>query len=105
MKTTFDDAICPTPSGAGGNHQGLSGGYPIVEGHGEKGLMNSPYDEPCCPTPGGKETSSSELGTTPTLTDVKDAPAGQPTGVSSPSIIDDHQSNQTFGAGGSGFKS
>lgn len=81
MKTEFTDAVCPTPS-PGGDHAGLSGGYPITEGHGEKGLVSSPYADGICPVPGGKETSSSELGTTPTLTNVKDAPSGEYSGAS-----------------------
>jgi hypothetical protein len=93
MKTTFDDAACPTPS-PGGNHTGLSGGYPLDDALG-KGLVSSPYTDGICPTPGGKETPSSELGTTPTLTDVKDAPAGQPK-ASDIGMLTDHQSNQTF---------
>lgn len=95
MKSTFTEGICPDPS-AGGNHAGLSGGYPITEGHGEKGLVNSTYQEGICPTPGGKETSSSELGLTPTLVDVKDAPAGQPSGMSSVALIEKHIDNATF---------
>lgn len=97
MKTNFDDAVCPTPS-PGGDHQGLSGGSPIADvGPGGQGLINSPYTEGICPTPGGKETASSELGTTPTLTDVKDAPAGQPSGMSSTELIERHvDGNATF---------
>jgi hypothetical protein len=97
MKTTFDDAVCPTPT-PGGNHQGLSGGYPIADvGPGGQGLVGTPYTEGICPPISGKETSSSELGTTPTLTDVKDAPAGQPSGMSSVELIEKHvNNNATF---------
>lgn len=98
MKTEFTDGLCPTPS-PGGNHAGLSGGEPIMDGHGDKGLVSSPYSDGICPTPGGKETSSSELGTTPILTDVKDAPAGAPSGQSRIGMIDDHTSDQTFKTG------
>ena len=93
MKTEMD-GICPTP-GTAGNAGGLSGGYPIADsGPGGRGLINSPYSEGICPTPGGKETSSSELGTTSTLVDVKDAPSdGTASGIG---IVDDHQSDQTF---------
>lgn len=98
MKTTFDDAVCPEPS-PGGNHAGLSGGYPITEGHGEKGLINSTYQEGICPTPGGKETSSSTFGTLPTLTDVKDAPAGQVSPMSSIEQVSTHANDQMFKAG------
>lgn len=99
MKTTFDDAVCPTPS-PGGNHAGLSGGYPIADvGPGGQGLVSSPYDNGIAPVQGGKETRSNELGTTPTLTDVKDAPAGQPSGTSSVELIEQHAN-----AGGSTFK-
>lgn len=76
MKTEFTEGICPTPS-AGGNHAGLSGGEDIANaGPGGQGLHSSPYTDGICPTPGGKETSSSELGTTPTRTDVKDGQSG-----------------------------
>lgn len=100
MKTTFDDAVCPTPS-PGGNHSGLSGGHDIAgTGPGGQGLINSPYTEGICPTPGGKETSSSELGTTPTLTDIKDGPAGAPSGQSGIGLLTDHQSDSTFKSSG-----
>lgn len=90
MKTQFTEGLCDTPS-PGGNHQGLSGGYPIADvGPGGKGLVSSPYSDGICSTPSGKETSSSELGTTPTLTDVKDAPAGQPSGMSNCDMIEKH---------------
>jgi hypothetical protein len=98
MDTTFSDAACPTPS-PGGNHAGLSGGQPIMDGHGEAGLVSSPYDNGICPTPGGKETPSSELGTTPTLVDVKDAPAGEFSG-SAIGMLQEHQSDQTFDKSG-----
>ena len=97
MKSPFDDAICP-PASPGGNHAGLSGGYDIA-GTGPSGqnLVSSPFTEGICPPIGGKETPSSELGTTPTLTDVKDAPAGQPSGMSSVELIEKHvDSNATF---------
>lgn len=97
MKSQFTEGICETPS-PGGNHTGLSGGYPIADaGPGGQGLVSSPYDNGICPTPGGKETSSSELGTTPTLTDVKD---GQSSGSASRiGMVDDHAN-----AGGATFK-
>lgn len=97
MKTTFDEAIMNPPS-PGGDHQGLSGGYPIADvGPGGQGLTNSPFSEAICSAPGGKETSSSELGTTPTLFDVKDAPAGQPSGMSNLEMIENHvDQNATF---------
>lgn len=97
MKTQFTEGLCETPSPAG-NHQGLSGGYPIEDvGPGGKGLVSSPYDNGICDMPYGKETRSSELGTTPALTDVKDAPAGQPTGMSSVDMIEKHvDGNATF---------
>lgn len=76
MKSTFDDGICPTP-GAAGNHAGQSGGADIANaGPGGQGLHSSPYTDGICSTPGGKETPSSELGTTPLLTDVKDGQSG-----------------------------
>lgn len=94
MKTEFD-GVCPTP-GANGNHAGLSGGFPIADvGPGGQGLINSPWTEGICPTPGGKETSSSELGTTPNLTDVKDGQAAG-SGGSDIGLVDSHQSDQTF---------
>lgn len=96
MKTEFE-GVCPTP-GPNGTHEGLSGGYPIADvGPGGPGLMNSPWTEGLCSPPSGKETSSSELGTTPTLTNVKDAPSGMPT-VSGIGIVTDHQADQTFKA-------
>lgn len=94
MKSTFTEGICPEP-GTSGNHTGLSGGFPIADGHGDKGLINSPYDNGICPTPGGKETSG-ELGTTPSLVDVKDAPSGTPSGMSGIGLLNEHQSDQTF---------
>jgi hypothetical protein len=94
MKTEFD-GLCPTPS-AGGNHAGLSGGEDIANtGPGGPGLLNSPWTEGICPTPGGKETSSSELGTTPTRVDV----TGGSSGGSGIGLVDDHQSDQTFKTG------
>lgn len=97
MKTTFTDAIMPTPSAAG-NHTGLSGGHPIADvGPGGQGLVSSPYTDGICPTPGGKETPSSELGTTPTLTDVKDGQSGGT--ASGIGLLESHQSDQTFKTG------
>lgn len=99
MKTTFDDAVMSAPS-PGGDHQGLSGGYPIADvGPGGKGLVSSPYDDGICPVPGGKETSSSELGTTPTLTDVKDAPSGQYSGASEIGKMTSTTPDSTFKTG------
>lgn len=97
MKTTFTEGLCTTPTPAG-DHQGLSGGYPIEDvGPGGKGLVSSPYTDGICNVPYGKETSSRELGTTPTLTDVKDAPAGQPSGMSNVDLIEKHvDQNATF---------
>lgn len=93
MKTEFE-GLCPTPT-ANGNHAGLSGGFPIADvGPGGPGLQNSPWTEGLCPTPGGKETSSSELGTAPNLVDVKDAPG--PGSGSDIGLVDSHQSDQTF---------
>jgi len=98
MKTTFSEAACPTPS-PGGNHAGMSGGYPIADvGPGGQGLINSPFTGGLCSTPGGKETSSSELGTTPTLTDVKDG-MGQTGPASGIGLLEQHQSDQTFKTG------
>lgn len=99
MKTTFDEGLCPTPGNPDGNHAGQSGGADIMDGHGGKGLVSSPYDDGICPPPGGKETRSSELGLTPYLTDVKDAPSGQPTGQSSIGMLNDHTTDQTFKPG------
>lgn len=97
MKTTFDDAVCPTP-GPSGNHAGSSGGADIAGvGPGGQGLVGNQFSDAICPPMGGKETSSSELGTTPYLTDVKDAPAGQPSGMSSTELIKDHaEGDATF---------
>lgn len=82
MKTQFDTGLCDTPS-PGGNHEGLSGGFPIEDvGPGGKGLVSSPYTDGICGSVNGKETPSRELGTTPTLFNVKDAPAGQYSGAS-----------------------
>lgn len=94
MDSQFKDPACPTPS-PGGNHAGLSGGADIAgSGPGGQGLVSSPYSEGICPTPGGKETPSSELGSTPFLTDVKDGQSGG--SASSIGLIESHQSNQTF---------
>lgn len=87
MKTTFTEGLCPDPN-PGGNHAGLSGGFPIAEGHGEKGLINSPFTEGLCDAPYGKETSSDKLGTLPTLTDIKDAPSGAYSGASAIGKLD-----------------
>lgn len=97
MKTEFTEGLCETPSAAG-NHAGLSGGYPIENvGPGGRGLVSSPYQDGICSTPSGGETRSSELGTTPTLTDVKDAPVGQPSGMSNCDMIERHvDGNATF---------
>lgn len=54
MQTPFSDAICPTPDPAGG-HEGTRGGFDL---------------------PDGKKETPDSFGTRPTLTSVRDAPAG-----------------------------
>lgn len=96
MKTEFN-GVCPTPS-PGGNHAGLSGGEDIANaGPGGEGLKYNPFSDAICPTPGGKETSSSELGTTPTRVDIKDGQSGG--SASAIGLIDSHESNATFRTG------
>lgn len=99
MKTEFTEGICPTPSATGGSQAGLSGGFPIADvGPGGQGLHSSPYSDGICPTPGGKETPSSELGTTPSLVDVPGGPAAG-SAASGIGLVDSHQSDQTFRTG------
>lgn len=51
FKSMFENPLCPTPS-PGGTHEGISGGADLPDGR--------------------KETPSSELGTTPYTTNIKD---------------------------------
>jgi len=78
MRTTFDQAVMKAPT-PGGDHEGLSGGYPLEDRVDGQGLIQTPFDDAIVKagSVGRKETPSSELGTSPTLTNVKDAPAGE----------------------------
>jgi hypothetical protein len=92
MKTEFDGA-CPTPS-AGGDFQGTRGGNDVSMTPASADLVCSPFTQGMCPPPGGKETPSGELGTLPTITQVKDAPESGTIGAVG--LIEDHISSSTF---------
>ena len=92
MKSELQGA-CPTP-GAGGNFEGTRGGYALPQTPAGGGLVATPFTEAIAPTPGEKETPSSELGTLPTVTKVKDAPLdGTIGGIG---LLESHQSDSTF---------
>jgi hypothetical protein len=92
MKSELQGA-CPTPS-AGGNFEGTRGGYPLPQTPAGGGLTATPFTEGIAPTPGGSETPSSELGTLPTITKVKDAPEGG--SIGGIGLLESHQSDSTF---------
>lgn len=94
MKTTFSDAVVKTPD-AMGTHTGTRGGFPMDGTSKGAGLVNSPFTEGICPSVGPAETPSSELGTCPATTDVREG-AGPGAVVGGIGLLESHQSDQTI---------
>lgn len=88
----YESPACPTPSAGEGTTLGVRGGADWPMENAGPSLVGTPFDSPACSAPGGKETgNTSELGTLPYTTDVKEGPAPWSTaavepGVASPAV-------------------
>lgn len=62
LKSTFSDAVCPTPAASEG-WSGTPGGFDL--GPGANGLQQTPWQGAVCPVPDGSSPTCADLGGPP----------------------------------------